>query len=668
MASSIALNSSLNIDDTAETVTKDKKGLLGSLFNRAKKVGENLRNAKREDLQWMGANVIIGGAAAKLSAIGVGLGMGATITSGITAGVGYAMTVGATTLGLTAASATLAASVATVASVVAVGATSAAAAGLASGTVRALSAHIRERMNVEREAPRSFTEAIKQESKALFQIKDFKKQVLKSTKSAMFGAGLVGLFSGASAILEHTEIGRQIAGTAKEAFQKVAQNTSEYVSDFRKNLHTKLPFSSAIAQDLPKPMDKISDLMADAPAPVAAAPAPVADAAPKPMGRLNIVEDTPAPAPVVAAPVVNVAPKAMGKISDLMADTPVAHAPKPMAKIAVPAVEVPVDVAPKPMGKISDFTADVPAPAVEPVVETPIVDAAPKPMGKIVISVTDVPADVAPVAAKPAPEIVPVAPVAKAQVALSSTGQHPTLDGSIRERALAWARAMNPLAKEASVAPSVESAPVPVPVSVPAPTPVAAPVAPVVAPAHVAPSAPAVAPSNLSEQAAAVAKAKLALTQEELTNHYTLERLQGMVKTTTGIDAPADATAEMLAKQLNSSNPEGFLKGIQQQAPQMRPENVAVSCTSDIPRESKAVNNIRTLCSKFKSFMGSNDFAVVENINEPDPKKGLRFVLQSAMGGGTGKAAALDTDDFIRQNISGPNGVVKEMHDAALAP
>lgn len=175
-------------------------------------------------------------------------------------------------------------------------------------------------------------------------------------------------------------------------------------------------------------------------------------------------------------------------------------------------------------------------------------------------------------------------------------------------------------------------------------------------------------PQELTKQA--ISNAHLAVTQEELTNHYTMERLRELTKATTGIDAPPNATAEDLAKDLakqyNLSNAESFLRGIEQQAPQIKAGNLAASCTVDIPKEKSSVNVIKTLCNKFKDHMEGNSIVIVENPAEPDPKGRLRLLYRKAVAVVSGGSLNQSTEAFIGENIAGPGGVVQEMAEASL--
>lgn len=250
----------------------------------------------------------------------------------------------------------------------------------------------------------------------------------------------------------------------------------------------------------------------------------------------------------------------------------------------------------------------------------------------------------APAEATPAPK---AAEIVDKGENLTYAGPHKTLDNSIRERALAWAKKMNPVSAFKATADS----------------PAAVATQPVALPKAVVPTSAA----STDIVADTLAKAKSVVTQDELTNHFTLERLQHMAKATTGMDAPADATAESLAKQLNPTDPDAFLKDIQQQAPQLKAENVAVVCTTDIPKERSTVNVIKTLCQKFKDHMGASDIALVDSVNEPNPQKGLRLLYQKAASAMGLTSAPQKTNEFIMDNISGANGVVREMVEAQPA-
>ncbi|OFW87539.1 MAG: hypothetical protein A3B66_09585 [Alphaproteobacteria bacterium RIFCSPHIGHO2_02_FULL_46_13] len=194
---------------------------------------------------------------------------------------------------------------------------------------------------------------------------------------------------------------------------------------------------------------------------------------------------------------------------------------------------------------------------------------------------------------------------------------------------------------------------------------------------EIAPAAPQAVPntntgipvSNASPQelaAQAIAKAKLAVTQEELTNAYTMEHLHESVKNLTGTDAPVDATAEDLAKQISPAHSDVIIKNLQAQAPQLKVENLAASCTAEIPKERSSVNVIKTLCYKFKEHMSGNDIAIVDNANEANAKNGLRLLYRKAVSAVSGLVQAQETNGFIAENISGPNGVVQEMTEARL--
>jgi len=64
----------------------------------------------------------------------------------------------------------------------------------------------------------------------------------------------MGTFHLASAFFEHTETGQAVAVRLKDMFHSVADGHLAALNDFRKNLHTKLPFSGAEAATLPRPV------------------------------------------------------------------------------------------------------------------------------------------------------------------------------------------------------------------------------------------------------------------------------------------------------------------------------------------------------------------------------------------------------------------------------
>lgn len=609
MAASIDLNTSSYIDETP----KIRGGFAGGFLKRVKQAGESLRNTKREDLGWMAINMAVGAAVSKVGVAVAGLGLSATAGTLVTAGASAAITAGAAAAGLTASAAFVAAA-ASVSSIIVVGAASAVAGGVLSGTVRAVSGHVRERMKIEHETPRSLKEFLEQESKALFQIKDYKKQILKSTKWAVLGAGLMGAFQGASYLLENTEMGRELAGSAKDAFHKAAQQTAGHWSDFKKTLHAKLPFlTSAPAIDgvhkhIPKPMSVAS--------------APVAPVPPAPPVTQAIPDSVPKPdVPDVKAPVSH-APHEH-----------VSHENMPKPKVSVPtpppaSVAEIAPVAPAPVA-VPDLKATIQAQALEEKLRydyaTSFGDPAPESM----------------TTAEMAERLYPEDP--KAYMASASDMAQDNLESG-RSQFSADYKAIN---------------------EAPAPAPEIAPAAPQAVPN----TNTGIPVSNASPQelaAQAIAKAKLAVTQEELTNAYTMEHLRESVKNLTGTDAPVDATAEDLARQISPAHSDVIIKNLQAQAPQLKVENLAASCTTEIPKERSSVNVIKTLCYKFKEHMSGNDIAIVDNANEANPKNGLRLLYRKAVSAVSGLVQAQETNGFIAENISGPNGVVQEMTEARL--
>lgn len=314
MAASIALNSSSNIDETPII----RGGFVSGLLKRVKPVSEFLRNTKREDLGWMAINMAAGAFFSEAGVTAARLGLSATAGTLVTAAASTAITASTAAVGLTASTAFVA-TAASLSSIIVVGAASAAVGGVLSGVARTWYNHYCERRKLEHENPRSLKDVLKQESKALFQIKGYKKEILKSTKSALLGAGLMGTFHGASYLLENTEMGREIAGSAKDAFHKAAQHTAGHWSDFKKTLHAKLAFlTSAPAIDgvhkhIPKPMSVAS-------APVASVP-PVTQAIPDSVPKPDVPDVKAPEAPVSHASHENV-PKQMKVVP---AAEPVAH-------------------------------------------------------------------------------------------------------------------------------------------------------------------------------------------------------------------------------------------------------------------------------------------------------------------------------------------------------
>ncbi len=163
-----------------------------------------------------------------------------------------------------------------------------------------------------------------------------------------------------------------------------------------------------------------------------------------------------------------------------------------------------------------------------------------------------------------------------------------------------------------------------------------------------------------------IAKAALIVPQTELTHHYTTERLRQLIKDTTGIDAPENATPIELSQQFHASNPEAFLKGIEQQAPQINADHLAVSCETEIPQKKSALNIINTICQKFKPNMDGNDIAVLRDINNPDPEKGLQVFYRKAVSAIGGIETKQSTEAFTHEFITGPDAAVQEMAEAAL--
>lgn len=191
-----------------------------SLFARVMVAGKSLKSMKREDLAWMGGNVAIGAAAAFLGKAG--------------------LTLAVSSLGATALAGT--------ASVIAVGAVSAVAGGVLSAVARGALQHIRDQKNVEREEPRSFMKALKEETSSFYNSQQFRDKVKKSTKSALLGAGLLGAVYEINSFLEETEAGKAISASLKDTFQSAVDRGFASWNESRNNLHTKLPLSSAEAK------------------------------------------------------------------------------------------------------------------------------------------------------------------------------------------------------------------------------------------------------------------------------------------------------------------------------------------------------------------------------------------------------------------------------------
>ncbi len=116
----------------------------------------------------------------------------------------------------------------------------------------------------------------------------------------------------------------------------------------------------------------------------------------------------------------------------------------------------------------------------------------------------------------------------------------------------------------------------------------AAPVAPAHQPTHHAtrPSAQHTATPKAAINAALIAA------QEKAGDEYALNRLRELIQNTTGVAAPDTATAADLAKQFHPSNPDAFLKGLQQQAPQVSASTVAPAAAPKVAVKDLATKSV----------------------------------------------------------------------------
>jgi len=163
--------------------------------------------------------------------------------------------------------------------------------------------------------------------------------------------------------------------------------------------------------------------------------------------------------------------------------------------------------------------------------------------------------------------------------------------------------------------------------------------------------------SQIAERA--ISKASMAASQTELTNSYTLERLRQLIKDTTGVDAPDNATAADLAKQFHEPNHEAFLKGIQQQAPQLKVENLAASCDIQIQKENGSRNIITALCHKFKPDMAGNDVVVLTESNKTRILYRIAKVFNNV-------EVKVPTNDFMMDKVISAGGEIEDITKKAL--
>lgn len=181
--------------------------------------------------------------------------------------------------------------------------------------------------------------------------------------------------------------------------------------------------------------------------------------------------------------------------------------------------------------------------------------------------------------------------------------------------------------------------------------------------------ATAVATAKTPEEVAheAIRKASSAVAQDKLTDSYTKERLHKLILDTTGMVADKDATVSELARQFYGTNSDAFLKGIQQQAPQIKIQNLAGSCTTAIPNKPQSTHIVSTICHKFKAMMAGTDIVVVEDTNNPDPKAGVQVYHRGVVPAPGGVETPKSTQDFMMDNITGPNGDIPYAIENAVA-
>lgn len=89
----------------------------------------------------------------------------------------------------------------------------------------------------------------------------------------------------------------------------------------------------------------------------------------------------------------------------------------------------------------------------------------------------------------------------------------------------------------------------------------------------------------------------------------------------------------------------------------LQPDHVAKICDVDMPKTFGAVNDIKIDCETYKADMDAGDVTIIKNINEPEPKKGLRVLFASAKE---------KTTSFFARAAIGDSGVIPEMTEQAM--
>lgn len=89
----------------------------------------------------------------------------------------------------------------------------------------------------------------------------------------------------------------------------------------------------------------------------------------------------------------------------------------------------------------------------------------------------------------------------------------------------------------------------------------------------------------------------------------------------------------------------------------LQPDQVARICDVKIPTTFGAVNDIPVDCETYKADMDAGDVTIIKNINEPEPKKGLRVLFASAKE---------KTTSFFARAAIGDSGVIPEMTEQAM--
>ncbi len=179
-------------------------------------------------------------------------------------------------------------------------------------------------------------------------------------------------------------------------------------------------------------------------------------------------------------------------------------------------------------------------------------------------------------------------------------------------------------------------------------------------------------PAEIAQEA--IKKASAAVAQQKLTDSYVQQRLSDLILRTTGVAPASNASALELSKQFLAQgnhdhriDAQTFVKAITQQAPQIKVENLAGSCTTAIPNKPQSTHVINTICHKFKAMMGGADIVVVEDTNNPDVKSGVQVYHRGVVSAPGGVETAKPTHDFMMDNITGPDGDIPHAIEKAVA-